>query len=109
MVFGGAGFLMGLDKVEEDYAEGIKVKPQETTFSLSVKEAVLIALARNFDIQVGIQNPAIEQADVQQAEGEFDPQIAVQLTANQNRTQDGTIRSFLNSGRTLDLRGAIWR
>ncbi|HEY7675752.1 MAG TPA: TolC family protein, partial [Candidatus Methylomirabilis sp.] len=62
----------------------------ETTFSLTIKESILLALKNNLDITIEGFNPRIREGDIATAKAAFDPVFTGSVTAARSRTQTNT-------------------
>ncbi len=64
--------------------------PGSPTFTLTIKESVLLALKNNLDITIESFNPRIREMDIATARAAFDPVFTGSLSASRSRTRNNT-------------------
>jgi outer membrane protein TolC len=67
---------------------------------LSLREAITLALARNFEIAIEAHNPRIRQNEVTEEKSAFDPAVTAGADANKTRT-DTPSRLFAGGGQQV--------
>ncbi|OGL62420.1 MAG: hypothetical protein A3J27_10780 [Candidatus Tectomicrobia bacterium RIFCSPLOWO2_12_FULL_69_37] len=90
-----------VEKMTLDRPRGPAPAPQVRgpQLTLTIQEAVSLALARNFDITIEAHNPRIRESELTQQKAVFDPALASQL--NTNRSETDTVSSSF-TGRQRD-------
>lgn len=72
---------------------------------MTIKEAVSLALARNFDITIEAHNPRIRAAELKREKSAFDPALVAGATANSSKID--SVSGFFNAGPTIDKQREI--
>jgi len=70
---------------------GIDEEDSRRTVTLTAKDCLAIALESNLDISISEYDPLISEADIGQAEGEFDPIWSLNLTESEEKSPTSTL------------------
>ncbi|HYB71906.1 MAG TPA: TolC family protein [Candidatus Sulfotelmatobacter sp.] len=62
----------------------------EPTFTLTIKESILLALKNNLDITIEAFNPRIREGDIATAKSAFDPVFTGSVSDGRSRTENNT-------------------
>jgi outer membrane protein TolC len=74
----------------------------ETTIDLSMKDAVLAAIRGNLDIKVERYSPAIKDAEVMTATGEFDPTVGATLSYEDRKSPQTSQEGLASNAGTTE-------
>ncbi|RMF84202.1 MAG: TolC family protein [Nitrospinota bacterium] len=82
---------------------------EKAVLSLSLEDAITLALENNVDIRVERFNPAIQEARITSEQGVFDPLLQLDFTARRERTSSASQLSgaAVSDQRTLDLNTSL--